>query len=210
MATDSLTQVIQKLKKEGIESAETEAAKIKQSAEAEAKKIIAAAEEQAKNTLNKAENDADQLRSQLKLEMQRAAKIGLEAFKASVEKALVIPTINSSIGSAMGVQQLLEQAVIELIKGFAAQNFRSSDLTVILPKDLRGQVANMLLAKMKEQTEGDGIEVQFDDDLRFGLKIGPTKEGFVFDLGQDGFREMFTRFIAPQFRSLFIAKSEED
>ena len=48
----------------------------------------------------------------------------------------------------------------------------------------------------------------FDDGLTFGFQLGPQDGRFVLDLFEDGFREIFARFVAPRFKKYFETSKE--
>ncbi|MBU1238079.1 hypothetical protein KJ865_00085, partial [Myxococcota bacterium] len=195
MASESLNKVIQQLKDEGINAAKADAEKIRQKAEAEAEDIIINAEMKAKSILKKAEEEDKKIRDQLKTELERAARIGLASFKSSIEKALVVPAIDESLAKVLATPQFMEKVIVEMVKGFAASNFKGADLTLILPADLQSQMGNAIAAKMKMMTAGGDVTIHFDDNIRFGFKVGPSDKAFVYDLSNEGLMEIFTKFV---------------
>lgn len=205
MSSESLQEVIEKLKSEGIDAAKAEAARIREKAEADAETIEIEARAKAKNIVNQAEAEAKKLQDQLQVEMERAARTALSAFKSSVEKALVVPVVDEALAQLLSNPAHLEKMVAEMIKGFAANQFKNANLDVILPESMREQLGTAFIAKMKLLTAGGGVTVQFDDHIRYGFKIGPSGQGYVYDLTDEGLREMFVKFVSPKFRSLFFA-----
>ncbi|MBN2724059.1 MAG: hypothetical protein JXR95_08330 [Deltaproteobacteria bacterium] len=203
MSNDSLKEVIEKLKKEGIAAGEAEVEKIKQKAEAEVEDIHINAEMKAKTVLDKAENESKKMKEQLNTELERASKAALSTFKSSVEKAFIVPAIDEALASVLSQPQFIEKMVVEMIKGFAQNGFKSSDLNIILPEDVREKLGNAFNAKIKMMAGGGNINVEFDDRISFGLKIGPAEKGFVYDLSDEGMKEIFTQFISPKFKSFF-------
>lgn len=203
MAIDSLNEVIEKLKKEGISAGESEAARIKEKAEAEGEDIIIKAEMKSRTILDKAETESKKMKEQLETELDRASKSALNNFKSSVENAFVVPAVDETLASVLSQPQFIEKVIIEMIKGFAQNGFKTNDLNIILPEDLRDKLGNAFNAKIKMMAGGGNITVEFDDRIHFGLKIGPADKGFVYDLSDEGMREIFTRFISPKFRSFF-------
>jgi hypothetical protein len=65
--------------------------------------------------------------------MERAAKTALSAFKSSVEKALVVPVVDEALSQLLSNPAHLEKIVAEMIKGFAANQFKNASIDVILP-----------------------------------------------------------------------------
>ncbi|PKN25137.1 MAG: hypothetical protein CVU65_09695 [Deltaproteobacteria bacterium HGW-Deltaproteobacteria-22] len=157
--------------------------------------------------MNQAEAEAKKIRDQLQVEMERATKIALAAFKSSVEKALVVPAIDESLATLLTTPAHMEKIIAEMIKGFAANNLKGADLDVILPESMKDQLGSAFVAKMKLMTAGGAVNVLFDDNIRFGFKIGPGGEGFVFDLTDEGLREIFVKFVSPKFRNLFFGSN---
>ncbi|MBU1070765.1 hypothetical protein KKD52_10125 [Myxococcota bacterium] len=207
MSAESLNEVIEKLKREGIDAAKVDADRIKEKAEADAETTEIEAKAKAKALVNQAEAEAKKIRDQLQVEMERAAKIALAAFKSSVEKALVVPAIDESLATLLTTPAHMEKIIAEMIKGFAANNLKGADLDVILPESMKDQLGSAFVAKMKLMTAGGAVNVLFDDNIRFGFKIGPGGEGFVFDLTDEGLREIFVKFVSPKFRNLFFGSN---
>ncbi len=207
MSSDSLTEVIEKLKKEGIDAAKTEADRIRQNAEADAETIEIEASAKARAIVNHAEAEAQKIREQLQVELERASKIALSAFKTAVEKSLVVPAVDESLSALLSNPAHMEKVLAEMIKGFAANQFKGADLDVILPEAMKEQLGSAFAAKMKMMTAGGALNVQFDDNIRFGFKVGPSQEGYVFDLSDEGLREIFVKFVSPKFRNLFTASN---
>ncbi len=208
MSSDSLQEVIEKLKSEGIEAARAEAARIKEKAESDAETIEIEATAKAKKIVNQAEAEAQKLREQLQVEMERTARTALAAFKAAIEKSMVVPVVDEALSQLLSNPAHLEKVVAEMIKGFAANQFKNANLDIILPEAMREQLGAAFIAKMKLLTAGGGVTVQFDDNIRYGFKIGPSGQGYVYDLTDEGLREMFVKFVSPKFRSLFFASQE--
>ncbi len=199
-----LKEVIEELKKEGIEAAKAEAEKIVADAKAEAEKIIADAKAEAEKIVADARAEAQRLRRQLDTELAQAARVGLDKFRSAVENALVVPAIDETVGRQLQDKQFLEKIIMEVVKGFVQNGFKGQPLEVILPADLKDKVSSSFAAKFKMMT-GASVNVEFDDSISFGFKIGPKEEGFVYDLSDEGFREMFVQFLSPRFRDLFLA-----
>ena len=210
MSTDSLKEVIEQLKKEGIEAAKKEVEKIIQDAEAKAEDIIIDAEMKAKKITNQANSEAKKTKEQLEIELERAAKTALGAFKSSIEKALVVPTIQEALASQLESPQFMEKVLLEMVKGFVSSGFKNSDLTIILPETMQNNIGAAFLGKIKMLTASKAVNVEFDDSISFGFKIGPSGEGYVYDFSDNGLIEIFAKFISPKFRDLFYNKENQD
>ncbi|MDA3864971.1 MAG: hypothetical protein PF689_14010 [Deltaproteobacteria bacterium] len=210
MASDSLKSVIKKLKKEGIEAAEKKADKIIQDAQAKAEDIQIQAEMKAKTMVDEAKEEAETIKNQLNTELNRSAQVALDAFKTSVEEALVIPAVDESLEKELNQTKFLEKVILEVVKGFVKSGYKNSDIQLVLSPEMKKKLGSSITARIKMLIAGGKTTVDFDDDIRFGFKAGPKEKGFVFDLTDKGFREILVKFISPKFRELFYTEATKE
>ncbi len=100
---------------------------------------------------------------------------------------------------------MLQDVLVETVKGFAASGGEKADLDVILAEAQRDRLGDAFIAQLKAKA-GKGVDVSFDDGVRFGFRVAPEGGGYQFDFTGDGFKEIFLRFLAPRFRTYFYEK----
>jgi len=197
-----LEQVVEDLKTRGVKAGEESAGRIIEEARGKARTIVDEARAQADEIKEQAQVERKRTMAALKAEMQQAARVGLTAFRAAIEKSFLVPELNKDISNAIEGSGFLETAIPEMVKGFVAAGMSRSDIEVVLPEAHRQELAASFLQKLKERG-ADGVRVRFDDSLSFGFRIGPAGGGFTFDLTDDGFREILVKFLSPRFREAF-------
>ncbi len=199
-----LDKVIEELKEKGVRQGKAEAEKIVAQAKAQADEILSKAKAEAEKIVADAKKEREATLAAMKAEMAQAAKVGLAAFRRSIEEGFVVPTLDEELSAVISKPSFLETAVTELIKAFAASGMKAGDVKVLLPESLQKELGAFFVAKLKAKG-GLGVTIQFSDDFKFGFRIGPKDDGFSFDLTEEGFREIMVRFMSPRFRDAFYA-----
>jgi len=95
--------------------------------------------------------------------------------------------------------------LVETVKGFAASGGASGNLEVILPGAQRAKLEGAIVADMLSQA-GTSVSVRFEDGFSFGFRLSPEGSGYLFDFSDEGFREIYLKFLAPRFREYFFSK----
>ncbi|MBT3219023.1 MAG: hypothetical protein HN348_08025 [Proteobacteria bacterium] len=203
MSDQALQQVIEELKARGLRAGEEEGSKIVTSADEKAKTIVANANDEASRIIDNAKKEAESMRTQLAAELRQASAVGLEAFRQTVEKSFLVPTVDASVKAVLDDTEALKDVIVSAAKGFADSDEAAGDLTVILPEAQQAALEGAFVAQLKAGA-GKGVTVSFADGFDFGFRIAPGDSGYVFDFSEDGFREIFVGFLAPRFRKYFF------
>jgi V/A-type H+-transporting ATPase subunit E len=188
-----LNELIEKIKREGIESAQAEAAKFKAEAEADAKKIVENAKREANDiiALSKAEAERNEKASMAALD--QASRNLMLAFKSEIQKlldSLVAQAVASSFSS-----DVIKEILPELIKSWAEKNVDS--LTILLSEEdsnkLDGAFKNKLVSALRE-----GVEIKAVKKIDSGFHI-VEKDGRVFyDFSAESVAAMLSAFLNPK------------
>ncbi len=197
-----LDQVVEELKTRGVKAGQEAAEQLLQEAKTRAEGIVAEARAQAEALKEQAKAEKQKPLAAMKAEMKQAARVGLTAFRESIENSFLVPEVNEAVRTVTGRPTFLETAILEMVKGFVASGMSASDLVVTLPENRREELSGAFLNKLMERG-AKGVEVRFDDSLSFGFRVGPEEGGFSFDLSEDGFREILVKFLSPRFREAF-------
>jgi len=205
MQLNRLDEVITRLKERGIAEGRKDAEDIVAKAKQEANSIVSKAKEEAELIIARAKEDARKTRSQLDSDLRQAAQVGLEAFRQSVEKALLVPAVDESLKVSLSDHRFIEQLILEMLKAFTAAGMKSTDIEVLLSQEKKAQLENHLGLRLRG-VAGGSPTLKFTDEISAGLRIGPSGREFIIDLSSDGYREIFTKFMSPRFRKLFFAK----
>jgi V/A-type H+-transporting ATPase subunit E len=186
-----LHELIEKIKKDGIESASEEASRLKREAEAEAKRIVEAAKKEAEGILSKAKTDAERTEKAGIAAVGQASRNTVLGFKSEIQNLL--DAIVSKEAKAAFDETTLKAALPELIKGWAGKD----DLAVILPEGDLKKIEAFLKDKLAGELK-NGLELKSDRNLEAGFRISNKDGSAYYDFSAESVAELFSAYLNPR------------
>ena len=188
-----LQELIDKIKKDGIESASEEAGKVKRDAEAEAARIVAAAQREAADIVSRGKADAERSEKAGKAALEQASRNLILAFKGEIQALLEKLTANA-VSSAYK-EETLKMVLPELLKAWASRG-GSDTLDLLLPEGdlekLKTWASGSLAAELKK-----GLELKSDRNLGAGFKIAYKDGSAYFDFSAESVAELLSAYLNP-------------
>jgi V/A-type H+-transporting ATPase subunit E len=188
-----LQELIDKIKRDGIESASDEAARLKSQAEAEAKRIVEAANREAEAVIARGRADAERSEKAGIAALEQASRNLVLAFKTEIQNLLdriVIRELSGSYG-----EDTLKSVLPDLIKSWAAGG--SDDPALILPEGqlekLRGYFNEKLAAEFRK-----GLELRSDRNLGAGFRIASRDGSAYYDFSAEAVAELLSAYLNPR------------
>jgi len=188
-----LQELIDKIKKDGIESASEEAARIKREAEAEAARIIAASQKEAADIVSRGKIEAEQSEKAGKAALEQASRNLVLAFKAQIDdllKKLTADTVTSSYSADM-IKGLLP----DLIRNWAAKN--TDSLVVLLSEGDLKKLDDAFRAKLAS-TLKSGVELKPEKSIGSGFRIVEKDGSAFYDFSSEAVAGMLSAYLSPK------------
>jgi V/A-type H+-transporting ATPase subunit E len=190
-------ELITKIKKDGIESASEEAAKIKHEAQTEARSIIESAQKEAVEIIAKGKQDAERSEKAGVAALEQASRNLILAFKGEIQ-ALLDSIVISQMGKSLN-DDVLKAIIPELIHSWSAK--RSSggadSLAVLLSSasldKLRVFFKTKLTAELKK-----GLELKADPHLTAGFRIANKDGSAFYDFSAESVAEQISAYLNPK------------
>jgi V/A-type H+-transporting ATPase subunit E len=196
-------ELIDKIKKDGIESASEEAARLKREAEAEAKRIVEAANKEADAIIARGKQDAERSEKAGIAALEQASRNLVLAFKGEIQ-ALLDKIIAESLGYSYG-EDVFKSVIPELIKSWAAKG--SDSLSVLLPEaellKLRSYFTEKLAAELK-----NGAELKSDRNLGAGFRIANKDGSAYYDFSAEAVAELLSAYLNPRLAEILKAAAK--
>ena len=188
-----LQELINKIKKEGIESASEEAARIKRDAEAEAAKILSAAQKEAADIVGRGKADVERSEKAGVAAMEQAFRNLVLAFKGEIQTLLDKITVDavSSSYSADVIKGLLP----DLIKNWAVKN--TDSLAVILSENDLKKLDDAFKSKLASALKG-GVELKAAKSLSAGFHIAEKDGSAFYDFSAESVANMLSAYLSPK------------
>ncbi|HHU37246.1 MAG TPA: V-type ATP synthase subunit E [Treponema sp.] len=200
-----LQELVDKIKKDGVESAEFMAADIIKGAKDEAKSIVESAKKDAENFVSRATEEADRLEKAAEAAIRQAGRNLLITFRDSIEAELsaLVKKETAAVYSSDVLKGLIPSAVTAWIKTTG-----TSDLTVILNESDRNALEDSLLKALKDTLPG-GLELHTDDSLSGGFRIGTRDGAAYYDFSAEAVADLFSAYLNPRVSAILASAAKE-
>ncbi len=183
-------ELLDKIKREGVESAEAEASKIVSEAEAKRAGITAAAEKEAKALVERAKVDALRSEEAGKAALLQASRDLILAFRGELEK-LLATIVKGELEAAFDADTI-KKALPAILEAWAKSG--SDEISVMLPeKDLKPLEAffkDKLGSALKK-----GVEFKPQKDTKTGFRIVEKGGAAYYDFSAQAVADMLGSYL---------------
>lgn len=201
-----LQELIDKIKKDGVASAETSAAQIIADAEKKAAQIIADAKNQADGIVKEAKTESERLEKSSEDAIKQAGRNLLISFRDGITSELK-KIIESETATAYS-KELLEKLIPETVKAWAGKS-EVNNLSVLLSEKDLASLESGLKAALKDEI-GKGLEIKPDKTLSNGFRIGLKDGSAFYDYSAESVAELFALYLNPKVAGLLKEAAKEE
>jgi len=199
-------ELIDKIKRDGIETATAEAAKIRQAAEAEAKGIVDAAKKEAAKVTEKARLDAERAEKAGVAALEQASRNLLLVFRDEVQ-ALLDRIVLDQLKEAYS-DDALKKVLPEMLAAWSPKE--QGSLEVLLSAASLAKLTSFFKTKLAKELK-KGLELNSDSSLSGGFRIANKDGSAYYDFSADSVAEMLCAYLNPRLAEILraAAKAEE-
>lgn len=193
-----LQELIDQIKKDGVEAAEAQAAAILETAKAEAERIISDANAQADKIMADAKNENERIVKSGEDAIRQAGRNLLISFRESVAKEL-----NAIIGenvSSVYSSGTLPQLIVKAVESWLSKS-EATDISVILSGEDLAKLETALLAELKAKML-TGVTLKANDNFDGGFRIAVNGDGAYYDYSKDAVTDMLSNYLSPKITAL--------
>ena len=193
-----LQELIDQIKKDGVDAAEAEATSIVDCAKAEAEKIIADAKAQAEKILADAKAENERMVKSSDDAIRQSGRNLLISFRESVTKEL-----NAIVGDAVNAvysADSLTKLVADVVEGWA-KNPDTEDITVILNTEDVKALEEAALASLRDKIS-KGITLKVNDNFDGGFRISVNNGAAYYDYSAEAIVDMMSNYLSPKVTKL--------
>lgn len=199
-----LKELIEKIRQDGVETAEQEAEKIIAEAKNEADGIIEEAHKKSKEMIENAKKEnrrQEQAGKEALVQAGRDLLISLEKKITQIFDEL----IKSETGAALD-GKFLENILTAMVKEWVKS--RSDHITVLLPEDelkaLEGSLKKKLTAELKK-----GVEIKPTDAVEKGFYISEKEGSSYYNFSAEGIAEIIAEYVNPRLSEAIRRAAEQ-
>ncbi len=193
-----LQELINQIKKDGVEAAETQAEAILDAAKAEADKIISAAK-----------IEADKLIAQAKAENEKTVKSGEDALRQAGRNLLIsfresvsreLKAIAGDKVSSVYSSDTLAQLVVSAVECWASKP-ESGDISVLLNSADLARFEETILAELKAKML-NGVTLKANDNFDGGFRIAANNGAVYYDYSAESVTDMLSSYLGAKITAL--------
>jgi V/A-type H+-transporting ATPase subunit E len=193
-----LQELIDKIKKDGIANAESEAQKIIAEAEKKAQSIIADAEEKSQEIIKNAKAETSKMEKASEEAIIQAGRNMLLSFKDSLLSELN-GLVQAETEKAT-TKDVLAKLIPETVKAWS-KNTQVDELSVLLSEKDLASLQSAFTNELKAEIE-KGLEIKPDKTLSSGFRIGVKNGAAYYDFSAESVAELFAAYLNPKVAAL--------
>ncbi|TFG84887.1 MAG: V-type ATP synthase subunit E [Spirochaetales bacterium] len=183
-------ELLDKIKHDGVESAEVEAGKIRGEAEKERIRLVEDARKEAKAIVEKAKADAKREEESGKAALGQASRDLVLAFRGEIEKVLAA-LVRAELDTAFDAD-VLKKALPAIVEAWAKDG--RDDLSVLVPeKDLKA-LEVFFRDKLTERLK-QGVELKPLRGTKAGFRIGQKDGAAYYDFSAEAVAGMLGSYL---------------
>ena len=188
-----LQELIEKIKSEGIKSAERESARVLKEAQHKANDIIAVAHNEASGIIAKAKDEVQRFEHTAKDAVAQAGRNTILSLRTRITElfdALIAEQTKEAYTT-----QVLEEAIVSLIKSWGKEQI--PNLQVLLSssdlKKVEKQLKSRLAAEFKQ-----GLELKPFPEIQAGFRISMKDGSAYYNFTDQGIAEILAEYLNPK------------
>ena len=193
-----LQELIEKIKQDGVKTAEAEAEAILKSANEKAEKIIADAKAEAEKLVLNAKQQNERTVKSGEDAIRQAGRNLLISFRESVTKELEA-ILNNGVLEAYSPKNLTD-LIIKVVEAWS-KNTEASDISIILNSNDLKEVENTLLSALKEKML-QGVTLKANDNFDGGFRIAVNQGQAYYDFSAEAVTDMLSAYLSPKVSAL--------
>lgn len=192
--TEELQSLLDRIRTEGVERAEAEAARIVAEAGERATGIVAGAERQAAELRSAAETDAAATLQRGHTALEQAGRDFLLSLQKSIESVLR-ETLCETVADAL-TPDIMAQILVRLADAYAAHDMNESRVDVLLSPEDRDAVGAIVMEKYRELVR-QGLTLRPDEREDHGFKVSFVDYNLYHDFSAEALAEALAPVLKP-------------
>ena len=193
-----LQELIEQIKKDGVEAAESQAEAILTAAKDEAQKIISDAKAEAEKLIADAKAENEKTVKSGEDALRQASRNLLISFRESISKELNV--ILSEKVSDVYSSEAFSDLIINVIENLSSDK-DSQNIEVILNAETLRSLEDAVLAGLKEKML-NGVTLRANDNFDGGFRIAKKDGDAYYDYSTAAVVEMLSNFLSPKVTKL--------
>jgi len=183
-------EIIEKIKREAVDEAKADAARLLAETETTRHQILTTAEKEARSIVEQARQDARKIEETGNAALQQAARTLIRAFKGELEK-LLAETVRDEVQAAYD-EATLKRVLPLVLEAWAEKD--GDDLTVLLPESELESLQAWAAVHLGEKLTA-GVELKPIKGCKAGFRIMEKDGTAYYDFSAEAVAEMLSAYL---------------
>lgn len=188
---EKIQELTDKIRREGVEKGQAEAAQIVAQAKEQAAKIVADAKAQAEAIAAKAKKDATELEQNTKSELKLYMAQALNALKSEITNVVTDKVVGSSVQKLTSEKDFLGRFAVALATEWSKQE--NIVITSAQADELKAYFAKEAKALLDK-----GVKIEKVNGQQALFSVQPADGSYRVDFGKEELEAYFKAFLRPQ------------
>lgn len=192
-----LNELIETIKKEGVDASQRQAAEIIKQAEAKAQAILAAASAESARIVESGRLQSAQFEKTSREALSQAGRdlvLSLEKKIKQLFESVVLGSTREALSP-----QVLEQTIVGLVAAWAGK--RSEELEVLLSANDLASLEKAMSARLSELVK-KGLVLRPVSQIDAGFRIGEKNGAAYYDVTAEGITQILVQYLNPKLGEL--------
>jgi V/A-type H+-transporting ATPase subunit E len=200
-----LQELIDKIKSEGIKTAEQESARVLKEAQHKANDIIAGAHKDASGIIAKAKEEAHRFEQTAKEAVRQAGRNTILSLRTRVTE--FFEAVIAEETKQAYTPKVLEEAIVSLIKAW--NKAQIPNLQVLLSSSDLKKIAKQLRSRLAAELK-KGVELKPFPELQAGFRIAMKDGSAYYNFTDQGIAEILAEYLNPQIAEIVQEAAEKE
>lgn len=199
---EKLQELTNKIYQEGLEKGKQEAEEIVNKAKSEADEMISAAKKEAEQIALKAKNDAAELKKNTESELALSTKQAVNTIKQKITEVMVDTAIDEVVDKSFGDKDFVKNLMLKMAENWDKIEKEGKGVMFFLSDNDHTQLDGFLKKQVAAKIKG-GLEINFEEGIKSGFKLGPKDGGYKLSFTNEDFSRFFKQYLRPRTRKFF-------
>jgi len=204
--TEELQSLLERIRKEGVERAEAEAASIVAAADDRARRTLAEAQAAADDLRRAGEAEAEARRQRGETALEQAGRDFLLTLQQRIE-AVLRESLRDTLAAALTPETVADM-LVRLADAYAAHDMNESRVDVLLSPEDREGLAGIVMEQYRDLVE-QGLVLRADERLDKGFKVSFADDDLYHDFSLEALAEALAPVLKPPLGEIVERAAQE-
>lgn len=202
MSEDKIKLLTDSLYQEGVEKGRAEAQKIIEAARNQAADIVSEARGKAEALVEEARQKSKQVKTQIETEIRIASREIIHDFQHRIADLIEKEVIDKKMKQDLASPDMVGKMILALLENWNASE-NQAPVEVLLPEARRAEFEKWFEGEVFE-TLNAKPRFTFTSQIRGGFQVVPQGASYKIDFSEEGFVELFRRYLKPRTRKILF------